>query len=168
MAGDDGAFLDFVESRRTHLRATAYLMCGDWHQADDIVQEALIRLYVAWPRIAESASLNAYARRTIVNTALNQARKVSRREVPVAEVRDTAAPADGVDARLDIVSALDRLGSRQRACVVLRYFEDLPIDEVAHVLGCRPGTVKSQTARALVTLRTVLGAELSEIEGALS
>lgn len=165
---DDAAFLDFVESRRTHLRATAYLMCGEWHRADDIVQEALIRLYVAWPRVAGSASLNAYARRTVVNTALNQARKRSHSEVPVAEVRDTAAPADAVDTRMDVVAALDRLGPRQRACVVLRYFEDLPVDEVAGVLGCRPGTVKSQTARALATLRTVLGPALTEVEGALS
>lgn len=168
MAGDDASFLDFVETRRTQLRATAYLMCGDWHRADDIVQEALIRLYAAWPRVSDSPALKAYARRTVVNTALNQKRTRSSGEVPVAEVRDAAAPDDAVESRLDIVAALGRLGPRQRACVVLRYFEDLSVEETAAALGCRPGTVKSQTARALGTLRALLGAELTEIEGALS
>jgi RNA polymerase sigma-70 factor (sigma-E family) len=168
MTGDDTSFLDFVSTRRTRLRATAYLMCGDWHRADDVVQEALIRLYVAWPRIAASPALSAYARRTVVNTALNLARKGSSGEIPVVEVRDQVAPADPVDARMDIIAALGRLGPRQRACVVLRYFEDQSVAEVAELLGCRPGTVKSQTARALDTLRTILGDDLAATEGALS
>jgi len=168
MAGDDASFLDFVSTRRTRLRATAYLMCGDWHRADDVLQEALIRLYVAWPRVADSSALPAYARRTVINTALNLARKASSGEIPVAEVRDQATEVDPVDARMDIVSALGRLGPRQRACVVLRYFEDLSVADVAELLGCRQGTVKSQTARALDTLRTILGEDLAVTEGVLS
>jgi len=168
MAGDDASFLDFASTQRTRLRATAYLMCGDWHRADDVVQEALIRLYVAWPRIAAGAAVPAYARRTVINTALNLARKASSGEIPVAEVRDEGKEADPVDVRLDIVAALGRLGPRQRACVVLRYFEDQSVAEVAELLGCRQGTVKSQTARALDALRTILGEDLAVTEGALS
>lgn len=168
MTGDDASFLDFVGARRTQLRATAFLMCGDWHRADDIVQEALIRLYAAWPRVSDSPAIKAYARRTVVNTALNHARRGSRREVPVSEIRELEARPEPVEARLDLVAALDRLAPRQRACVVLRYFEDLSVADVAATLGCRQGTVKSQTARALDTLRAILGPELTEIEGVLS
>ena len=157
--GDDAEFLDFAEASRARLRRTAFLMCGDWETAADITQEALIRLYVAWPRIERGPGLASYARRTVVSVAIDWARKKSSSELPIAdpEERRTGDATDTVADRVTILNALALLAPRQRACVVLRYYEDLSVAEVARLLGCREGTVKSQTARALDTLRGVLG-----------
>lgn len=164
---DDEAFLDFVAAWGRQMRRTAFLICGDWQRADDIIQEALIRLHGAWPKLRSDQSVPGYARRIVVNVALDT-RRASRAEVPVAEVAPTGAVADdaaGVAQRLALHDALARLGPRQRACVVLRYYDDLSVAEVAAILGCREGTVKSQTARGLDALRTVL-ADLTIAEGA--
>jgi RNA polymerase sigma-70 factor (sigma-E family) len=169
MATDyDAEFLDFAEASRTRLRRAAFLMCGDWDHASDITQEALVRLYLAWPRIDKGAGLASYARRTVISIAIDRARKKSSSELPDATLGtdSPAAAADdieGVVDRITILNALARLAPRQRACVVLRYYEDLSVAEVARVLGCREGTVKSQTARGLDTLREHLGTlELTE------
>ena len=138
------------------MRRTAYLMCGDWHRAADLTQEALIRLYVAWPRLDKHAGLYRYARQTVVNVAIDAARKRSSGEVPGSSARvdpRVADPTAHVADRMLLMEALAELPTRQRACVVLRYYEDLGVDEVAALLGCRPGTVKSQTARGLQALR---------------
>jgi RNA polymerase sigma-70 factor (sigma-E family) len=164
----DAEFLDFAEASRGRLRRAAFLMCGDWEYAADITQEALIKLYVAWPRIEKGAGLAAYSRRTVISIAIDRARKRSSTELPDATLGggSSAVPADDIEAiadRLTILNALARLAPRQRACVVLRYYEDLSVAEVARVLGCREGTVKSQTARGLDTLREHLGSlELTE------
>jgi RNA polymerase sigma-70 factor (sigma-E family) len=162
---DDEAFVEFAEASRTRLRRTAYLMCGDWERASDIVQEALIRVYVAWPRLERKGGLAAYARRTVVNVAIDLSRKRSSTEVP-GELPDTAGReqdlARSVSERQALMDALARLPQRQRACVVLRYFEDLPVGEVAALLGCSEGTVKSQTSRALASLRSMFQAEVHD------
>ena len=152
---DQEEFLEFAAAYRDQMRRTAYLLCGDWDRASDITQEALIRLYVAWPRL-NTGGLRNYARRVVANATIDFARKKSSHELPTAEPAErvgadtTAAVAD----RLLMLQALSQLPPRQRACVVLRYYEDLSVDDVASVLGCRPGTVKSQTTRALTALRT--------------
>lgn len=150
-------FVAFAEACRVQMRRTAFLMSGDWDRAADITQEALIRLYVAWPRLDKDAGLRSYARRTVVSVAVDFARKRSSTEVPGATPtgQTVADPTVGVTDRMVLMQALAQLPARQRACVVLRYYEDLSVEDVAEALGCRAGTVKSQTARGLAALRTV-------------
>jgi RNA polymerase sigma-70 factor (sigma-E family) len=154
---DEAEFLDFATAVRPQLRRTAYLICHDWDRAADIAQEALIRLYVAWPRLEQTVGLRAYARRVVVNAAIDQGRRRSSTEVldatPISGV--TADPSEATIDRLLVLEALAELPPRQRACVVLRYYEDLSVDDVAAALGCRAGTVKSQCAKGLATLREV-------------
>jgi RNA polymerase sigma-70 factor (sigma-E family) len=149
-------FVEFASSSHERLRRTAYLLCGDWHRAADITQEALIRIYLAWPHIERKDCLAAYARRAVMSVVIDQARKLSSTELPALAVDETPSahdPAAEVTDRLSLVQALVRLPQRQRACVVLRYFEDLSISEVAAQLGVTTGTVKHQTYRALASLR---------------
>ena len=152
---DETEFVEFAEACRSRLRRTAYLMCGDWDRAADITQEAMVRVYVAWPRLERDQGLRAYARRAVMNVAIEQARKRSSRELPTAHLGDRPVndPADQVADRLLLMTALAELPARQRACVVLRFYDDLSVEAVAEALGCRTGTVKSQTARGLDALR---------------
>lgn len=156
MPDRDQDYVEFVEAASASLRRTAYLVCGDWHRADDVVQDALYKLYLSWPKVDRSGNPLAYARRVVVNAALDNGRRSWRREVPTEHMPDHGQHADtaGTHADRDEVSvALARLGPRQRACVVLRYYEDLSIEQTAEILGCSPGTVKSQAARGLDSLR---------------
>ena len=155
---DEAAFIEFAEAARPRLRSTAYLMCGDWHLASDHVQEGLIRVYVAWPRLTRQGGELGYARKAVVSAFLDSRRKRSSREVP--SQADVSTPsredvASSVTARAALLAALRRLPERQRACVVLRYFEDLDVAETAATLGCSQGTVKSQTSKALGSLRSM-------------
>ena len=157
MAGrDEREFAAFARATGPSLRRTAYLMCGDWDRAADIAQEALIRVYMAWPRLDPERGVHAYARKAAASAAIDQGRKRSSREVPTLELVDatTEDATDQVADRALLLTALADLPARQRACVVLRYYEDLSVEEVAAALGCRSGTVKSQTARGLAALRT--------------
>jgi RNA polymerase sigma-70 factor (sigma-E family) len=168
--GPDGravpSFREFATARRAALRRTAYLMCGDWHLADDVVQDALARLYADWPRLAARGPVEAYARKVVVNGVLAHRRRPWRREVAAPVLPDVPDPrsADGAPDGADdgtrdvLLRALAGLGPSQRAVVVLRYWDDLPVDEVARVLGCSTGNVKSQAARGLAHLRDALGA----------
>lgn len=154
---DEAAFVEFAEAARGRLRRTAYLMCGDWDQASDHVQEGLIRVYVAWPRLTRAGREYAYARRAVVSAFLDHARRRSSTEVPTQFHHDMPSGqdvAEAVASRAALMSVLAGLPSRQRACVVLRYFEDLSVAETAAALGCGEGTVKSQTSRALASLRS--------------
>nr|WP_233149730.1 SigE family RNA polymerase sigma factor [Kineosporia sp. A_224] len=160
------SFREFATARRAALRRTAYLMCGDWHLADDVVQDALARLYADWPRLAGRGPVEAYARKVVVNGVLAHRRRPWRREVAAPALPDVPDPrsGDGAPAGADdgtrdvLLRALAGLGASQRAVVVLRYWDDLPVDEVARVLGCSTGNVKSQAARGLAHLRDALGA----------
>lgn len=162
---NDDEFAAFAAASHERLRRTAYLICGDWHRASDITQEALIRVYVAWPRLDRRGGLLAYARRAVVNVSIDQSRKLSSTEVPAASDERAASPYDlagEISERQALLQALGTLPPRQRACVVLRYFEDLPVAEVADHLRVSEGTVKSQTARALDTLRTRVAEQTRE------
>jgi RNA polymerase sigma-70 factor (sigma-E family) len=154
---DESAFRMYAVSRRPALRRTAYLMCGDWHQADDLVQTALTKLFVAWKRVRSDEAPDAYARRILTRCYLDERRRPWRRESPVDVVHDVPAGASSTEDALDLRAALGQLPARQRATIVLRFWADASVTEAAGALGCSEGTVKSQTARALSTLRALLG-----------
>ena len=156
---DDAAYVEFVAASQQRLRRTAYLMTGDWQAAADAAQEALVRVYVAWPRLERSGGLPAYARRALVSAVIDAGRRRSTREryegrFPPAS--DRSEHADGVVDRRHLLEALGALAPRQRACLVLRFFDDLSVADVAHTLGCSEGTVKSQTSKGLDNLRRSL------------
>jgi len=152
---DDSGFREYVAARLEPLRRTAYLMCGDWHTADDIVSTAVLKIYRDWRRISRMENVDAYVRRAVINAWFDERRRPWRRERSVPELPASARPAiDGpVNDRLAILGHLDALPKRQRAVIVLRYYCDLSVEETAQVMECSPGTVKSQTARALDSLR---------------
>lgn len=155
---DEDSFVEFVMASEQRLRGTAFLILGDSELAADVVQDALIRLYVAWPRLERTGGLPTYARRAVVSAATDLMRRPWMRE-RVTTLADDAATIDGdadaVTDRTALISALRRLPPRQRACLVLRYFESLSVAETAETLDCSQGTVKSQTARGLASLRHV-------------
>ncbi|WP_330272058.1 SigE family RNA polymerase sigma factor [Lentzea sp. NBC_00516] len=150
----DREFGEFVDARALVMRRTAYLLCGDWHRAEDIVQTALIKMYVAWSRVRKD-SVDAYARKVLVRTAIDETRRgFFQRERSVDAVPERAVPDSTFD--LDLREVLDMLPPGQRAVVVLRYWEDLSITETARILGRTEGTVKSQAAKGLAALRGLL------------
>lgn len=155
--GRDAEFTEYVTARAPWLRKVAYLLCGDWHRADDLVQAAITKLYTNWHRASRAWNLDGYARTTLVNTFLAEQRTRWRRSVVLQETQDgAAAPETDLDAALDLRAALAALPPRQRATVVLRYYCDLSVDDVARSMGCSPGNVKSQTARGIDALRRIL------------
>ncbi|MGV9311842.1 SigE family RNA polymerase sigma factor [Streptomyces sp. NPDC003691] len=166
---DDTGFEQFVAARGPRLLRTAWLLTGDAHLAEDLLQTALAKVWPKWPRIAGEHP-EAYIRKTLVNTYTEWWRRRWRGEVPHAELPE--GPADpgcrpyDVFARVDLeqslAAAVRALPRRQRAVVVLRFFEDLSVAETADTLGCTQGTVKSQSAKALKTLRSVLPVSLVE------
>jgi RNA polymerase sigma-70 factor (sigma-E family) len=153
---DEDAFRAFALARRPALRRTAYLLCGDWHQADDLVQTALVKLYVAWSRVRADGPPDAYVHRILVRCYLDERRRPWRRESPVEAIDEAGRVTSSEEDLLDLRSALARLPRRQRATLLLRFWLDLSVAQTADALGCSDGTVKSQTARALTTLREVL------------
>jgi RNA polymerase sigma-70 factor (sigma-E family) len=155
-------FEQFAASQADGLLRSAYLMCGDRGEAEDLVQECLLQLARRWPRVRSMDHQGAYARRVLFNQVLDSGRKRTRRQQEL-EASETPASPDGdraragaLEARADLMKALGTLPARQRAVLVLRYFGDLPEVEVATILGCPPGTVKSNTARGLERLREAL------------
>ncbi|MEZ0106100.1 RNA polymerase sigma-70 factor (sigma-E family) [Catenulispora sp. EB89] len=161
-------FSEYAAARQNHLLRTAYLLCGNWHGAQDLTQTALLNLCKAWNRARRADSVDAYAHRTLVNAFLRGQRKLRReREVRAAALSGTdrltraADDRNRPETRLALLSALDRLPARARAVVVLRYWEDLSVEATAATLGCSTGNVKSQSSRALARLRTLLGDEFS-------
>jgi RNA polymerase sigma-70 factor (sigma-E family) len=156
VAGPDDGFSRFVASRWRALTHTAYLLTGDFHEAEDLVQTTLARVYSHWHRVRPDTA-EQYVRRALLNA--NRSRYRKRRVVhlllaapPETPAADGGGPGAGEE-RDALVDALADLPERQRAVVVLRYWEDLPADEVARTLGCSVGTVKSQASRALAKLR---------------
>ena len=159
MRRDEADFAAFVAARRPHLRRVAYALCGDWHHAEDIVQTALAKLYVAWPRIHKAGAEEAYARRVIVRTSIDESRRPWRREHGGVEHHDReAAPDTSVEDRSELVTALRSLPAMQRRAVVLRHWLDLSVEETARELGISAGTVKSHTSRGLAALHSALTA----------
>lgn len=154
-------FAEYVAQRRAHLYRAAYLLCGDAHRAEDVVQQALAKLYVAWPRVSRLDSVDAYARRVVVNAHLDETRRPWRRERPV-DAGSGSALDRPVEAAVTVEdsdalwTALRGLAPGQRRVVVLRHYWGLSVDETAADLGISPGTVKSQTSDALARLRAAL------------
>ena len=142
-------FTEFYAASAAALRRTAYVVVRDWHVAEDLTQQAFAKLYVAWPRVREETRM-AYARRTVVNECLSHLRR-HQPETPTDAVPDRIV--DAPDVRGDLDAALLLLPARQRAIVALRFLDDLSVAEVGRLLGIADGTVKSQTNRALETLR---------------
>lgn len=153
----DEAFNEYVAARRGQLARTAYLLCGDRHRAEDLVQTALTKLYVAWPRLQRDGNVDAYARRVVVNAHIDETRRPWRRERAGLDGVDPAAepglaPEDG-----DLLmAALAALPEGQRRVVVLRHYWGLSVEETAADLGCSTGNVKSQTSHALRRLESAL------------
>ncbi|GAB1509939.1 SigE family RNA polymerase sigma factor [Actinophytocola sp. KF-1] len=155
MTNRDEEFAAYFASRSGTMRGTAFLLCGDWHRAEDLVQIAFVKLFRAWHRVAAHEKLDAYTRQILVRTFLDETRSGFRyREEPSADHPDHAArEAGGVEDRLVLVRALADLPARQRATLVLRFWEDMSVEDTAKVLRCSVGTVKSQTARGLDAMR---------------
>ncbi|HEY0448010.1 SigE family RNA polymerase sigma factor [Actinophytocola sp.] len=148
-------FTDYFASKSGAMRGTAYLLCGDWHRAEDLVQNAFVKLYRAWHRIAAHETLDAYTRQILVRTYLDENRRgFFYREKPTADQADrTAPPVGSSEDRLVLLRALTKVPPRQRAVLVLRFWEDMSVEDTARAMGCTAGTVKSQTARGLDALR---------------
>lgn len=155
--GRDADFTAYVTARRDRLYRTAYLLCGgDVHRAEDVVQQALTKLYVAWPRVSRAESVDAYARRTVVNAHLDEVRRPWRRERAVDAVPEVATSDPDLEGADALWTALRGLAPGQRRVVVLRHYLGLSVEETAADLGITPGTVKSQTSDALARLRAAL------------
>jgi RNA polymerase sigma-70 factor (sigma-E family) len=154
------AFREYVAARSPALLRTAYLLTGNRADAEDLLQTALAKTYLAWDRIREREALDGYVRRVMVNAQTSWWRRRKIDERPAATLPETTT---GRDATTDLAlhdalwTALAGLPNRQRAMVVLRYYEDLSEAETAHVLGISVGTVKSTTSRALTKLRDAAG-----------
>ena len=158
---------EFVHATWAGLYRTAYLMLGEHQLAEDLVQTSLAKTYASWRKVKEPAAAPAYARVVLANTAASWFRRRGwRNERPTETLPETGVDVDA-SARPALVEALATLAPRQRAVVVLRYYDDLSVREVAHALGIAEGTVKSQTSDALARLRVVLGENLLDSEGAL-
>jgi RNA polymerase sigma-70 factor (sigma-E family) len=153
-------FDQFVAAHVDDLLRTAYLIVWDEGEAEDLVQECLLRIARRWPRVRRMDQPRAYARKILVNLALDDARRrmQRRRELEPAEPTNlfAADPLPAIEARAELLQALGQLPERQRAVLVLRYFNDLTEAQVAEVLGCSPGTVKSSASRGLARLREAL------------
>jgi RNA polymerase sigma-70 factor (sigma-E family) len=158
----DAGFRELARRLDVSLHRSAYLLCGDWHLAEDLVQETLAKAYAHWRRVQHADSPDAYVQRIPVNEARQRWR---RREPPVlrgdAVVREQLEPdaAESVVRRAELFAALLRLPVRQRAAVVLRYLDGLSERETAAVLGCTEGTVKSHAHRGMAALRRYLDRE---------
>jgi RNA polymerase sigma-70 factor (sigma-E family) len=154
-------FAEFADAALLQLRRTAFLLCGNWHTAEDLAQTTLAKMFVSWRKIKRSGAVHAYANRVLVNTYLDGKRLKRSEEILTDRVPDRAAEPPALETWLVVRAALATLPPRARAVVVLRYWEDLSVEQVAHVLGCTPGNVKSHTARALDKLRAALGESMS-------
>jgi RNA polymerase sigma-70 factor (sigma-E family) len=162
---DVSAFSELVAVRSQVLLRTAYLLVGDDQLAQDLLQEALVKAYVAWPRLRDASKAEAYVRRTMVTTAISWRRRRSFHERPVEVVPDVwdADQTERLASHDDVWAQVCGLPPRQRAALVLRYYEDLSYEETAEVLGCSVGTVKSQVSEALSKLRQRVGPESAEL-----
>jgi RNA polymerase sigma-70 factor (sigma-E family) len=162
----DDDFREFVTLRSTALLRTAYLMVGDWAHAEDVLQTALTKTYLAWRRLGGIEAIDAYARRVVVTTATSWWRRRWHGERPSERLPEQAVdPYDGWADRDALWRHVQTLPTRQRAVLVLRFYEDLTETDTARILGISVGTVKSQTARALAALRERLAPDASPVAG---
>jgi RNA polymerase sigma-70 factor (sigma-E family) len=156
----EAAYTEFVAARQTHLRRIAYAICGDWAQAEDLLQNALVKLYVAWPRVRRDGREEAYVRQIMVRSNIDEHRRPWRREQPGLSAADPPARPDlAYEERSALFEALQELPVMQRKTVVLRHWLGLSVEETATELAITPGTVKSHTSRALDKLQAALTLE---------
>lgn len=155
----EAAYTAYVAARLPWLRRVAFLLCRDWHRADDLVQTTVTKLYAGWGRVGRMENLDGYARKVLINSYLAEQRSPWWKRVAPhgAAIEGGVTGQPDLESALDLRAALRTLAPRQRATLVLRYYEQLSVEETAHALGCSTGNVKSQTARALATLRRTLG-----------
>jgi RNA polymerase sigma-70 factor (sigma-E family) len=164
--GSDAAYVAYVHGRLPALRRVAYLLSGDEHQADDLVQETITKLYARWPRISAVENVDGYVHTMLVRAFLDEKRRGWWRVRLWGSAPDRAAasgPTSGAaaaDDRTVLRAALAKVPPGQQAVLVLRFLCDRPVAEVAELLGCSEGTVKSQTAHGLTALRKILGERL--------
>jgi RNA polymerase sigma-70 factor (sigma-E family) len=161
-AADEADFAAFVANRSTALLSFAHVLTGDRHDAEDVVQSALAATALGWHRVRRRDNPEGYVRRAIVSTHLNRQRRRPWRERPAADLPEAPDPRperDDFDERDAMWRVLATLPARQRAVLVLRYYEDMSEADIAEVLGCSRGTVKSQAAKALERLRQSLTSE---------
>jgi RNA polymerase sigma-70 factor (sigma-E family) len=153
-------FVSWAEVAAPRLRRLGFLITGDWHLAEDLTQDALIRIYSVWGRVSRTGSPNAYASRVLVNLNRSWVRVARNREWPSEDLPERPEPlsadATGADLQDRLASALAHLGASQRTIVVLRYWECWSEAEVAQMLDLSRGTVKSQASRGLRRLRELL------------
>lgn len=152
-------FAEFVSARGTHFFHTAYLLAGDRHLAEDLVQTTLGKLYASWSRIDNPV---AYGRTVLVRTFVAHRRRTGR-EYPTDPMPDVRASDGDPALRIALFDALAQLSQRDRAIVVLRYWEDRSVEETAATLGVRSGVVRTQSMRALARLRALLGSDANEL-----
>jgi len=155
----EAAFRVWADARRQTLRSSAFLMCGDWHAAEDIVQDVLARVFSVWDRVSASGDPTAYARRAVVNRCLDYRRRPARRELSHELLPLDLPERDAIEQaglRHDLIAALREVPVGQRAVLVLRFWEDLSVEQTAALLATSTGNVKSQTSRGLVALRAAL------------
>jgi RNA polymerase sigma-70 factor (sigma-E family) len=157
---DDASYVEFVAASQDKLRRIAYAVCSDDSRAEDVLQEALVKLYLAWPQVRKQGSEEAFARRVIINADLDDRRRPwHRRRSHVPEEKLAQLPASvtqSAEARLDLLSALRRLPPMQRRTVLLRHWIGLSVEETAEELSITSGTVKSHTSRGLSALNRLL------------
>ena len=158
MSSPEQEYREFAGSRAASLHRTAYLLCGDWHLADDLVQETLVQTFRHWRRVQRADNQNAYVRRILINEFNRHWQRYGGLPVADNDRLEVAVPdiSDEVVSRADLLRALLTLPARQRATVVLRYLEGMSERGTAAVMRCSEGTVKSQTARALNVLEGCL------------
>ena len=158
MSSPEQEYREFAGSRAASLHRTAYLLCGDWHLADDLVQETFVQTFRHWRRVQRADNQNAYVRRILINEFNRHWQRYGGLPVADNDRLEVAVPdiSDEVVNRADLLRALLTLPARQRATVVLRYLEGMSERETAAVMRCSEGTVKSQTARALDALEGCL------------
>jgi RNA polymerase sigma-70 factor (sigma-E family) len=157
-------FAEFAEATSVQLRRTAFLLCGNWHTAEDLVQTTLAKVFVSWRKIRRRDAVHAYAARTLVNTYLADKRLKRSTEILTDRLPDSPVEPPAPETRMVVLGALATLPPRARAVVVLRYWEDLSVEQAAAALGCSPGNIKSHSAWALGRLRAVLDPALTGYE----
>lgn len=155
---DAESFTEYAFAARAGLRRRAFLLCGDWHEADDLVQDTLTNMYRRWPNVSRRGELESYAHTALVRRFLSVRRQTRwRREIPHPAPPDRPRTHDhAADDRISMLAWLRRLPPRQRTVIVLRFWEDLSIQQTAEAMGVSPGTVASQHHKALATLRQSL------------
>lgn len=167
---EEQEFAEYFAARREAVRRMAYMMCGDWHRADDLAQTAFIAVHRHWRKVRDKGALDGYVRRTLTRAMIDESRRPWRREHTAETLPDRSDGSrrvdDSVAVQQTLLDGLQQVPPKQRAVLVLRFLEGLDVSGVAEVMRCSEGTVKSQCARGLTTLRAVLGDELGDLRSA--